>query len=393
MPKVNGEVLQWARETAGLGLEESAKKIGFKDTKTKTAVEKLVELERSEKVEVSRSRLASMATAYHRPLIALHLNKPPKQGDYGEDFRALPGEDPAQSALVRALIRQIKASQSIVRDAILEEDDAAAVDFVHSIDMSKGYAAAAEKVRAHIGFEVGEYRSRKPGNDAFKYLRGKVEDAGVFVILKGNVSNHLSNIDLKFFRGLALADSVAPFIVINDLDQKGALSFTLLHELAHLFLGRSGVSNGSLQIEVEKFCNDIASEILLPSKDFEKLAIDNRDDMEEIERKVSDYATKARVSCTHVAYRLLRTGNISNASFEYLQETFLKHWKEGKAKIKAKNKDKKTGANYYVVARWRLGALVSRIEGLTRAGILSPSKAGIATNTRAINVYNLFEAA
>src|SRR3546814_17037769 len=61
------------------------------------------------------------------------------------------------------------------------------------------------------------------------------------------------------FRGFALADPIAPFVVINDRDAKTAWSFTLLHEVAHLWIGATGVSGGHFEGSTEQFCNDVAS--------------------------------------------------------------------------------------------------------------------------------------
>jgi Zn-dependent peptidase ImmA (M78 family) len=87
----------------------------------------------------------------------------------------------------------------------------------------------------------------------------------VFVLLLGNLGSHHTNIDAEVFRGFAVADPLAPFIVINDQDARPAWSFTALHELAHLWLGATGVSGQSLEAQIERYCNDVAGEILLPT--------------------------------------------------------------------------------------------------------------------------------
>ena len=86
-------------------------------------------------------------------------------------------------------------------------------------------------------------------------LRAKVESAGVFVLLIGNLGSHHSALGLEAFRGFALADPIAPFIVINDQDAKAAWSFTLLHELAHLWVGATGVSGQFTEGQLERFYN------------------------------------------------------------------------------------------------------------------------------------------
>ena len=105
----------------------------------------------------------------------------------------------------------------------------------------------------------------EPGPDAaFKRLRDAAEQAGVFVLLMGDLGNYHSAISVETFRGFAIADPVAPFIAINDRDSHAAWSFTLLHELAHLCLGQTGISALRGDAEVERFCNLVAGEFLLP---------------------------------------------------------------------------------------------------------------------------------
>ena len=82
----------------------------------------------------------------------------------------------------------------------------------------------------------------------------------MFVLLAGNLGSHHSAIPVSAFRGFAIADPIAPFIVINDGDAKAAWSFTLLHELAHLWLGATGVSGGVPEMQIERFCWDAAGE-------------------------------------------------------------------------------------------------------------------------------------
>ena len=91
------------------------------------------------------------------------------------------------------------------------------------------------------------------------------------MLLLGNLGSYHTNIPLEIFRGFAVADALAPMIVINDQDAKTAWGFTALHELAHLWLGSTGVSGGDPAVQIEQYCNDVAGEILLPAaelKDF-----------------------------------------------------------------------------------------------------------------------------
>jgi len=81
--------------------------------------------------------------------------------------------------------------------------------------------------------------------------------AGIFVLLKGNLGSYHSNIAVTAFRGFALSDDIVPFIVVNDRDIESAWSFTLVHEMAHLILGQTGISGayGEKQIEISDYAH------------------------------------------------------------------------------------------------------------------------------------------
>ena len=76
-------------------------------------------------------------------------------------------------------------------------------------------------------------------------------------------------LDVAEFRGFAISHPLAPLVFINSADAPAARLFTLLHELAHLWVGSSGISNaspatpGNVRRE-EVFCNAVAGEFLAP---------------------------------------------------------------------------------------------------------------------------------
>ena len=288
MPQVNPAIMVWARETAGLSQEEAAKKLGLRDSPRSSAVEKLAFIERGQK-EPSRPQLLKMAGQYRRPLLTFYLSRPPRKSNRGADFRTLPQNEHApEEALLDALIREIRARQSMVRVIMEDEDEAEPLPFVGSHRIEDGPAVLLESLQALLGLNATVYRAQLNESAAFALLRRSAEEAGIFVLLKGNLGNYKTALDTTVFRGFAIADEVAPFIVINDQDAKSAWSFTLLHETVHLLLGHTGISGESAENEIERFCNDVAGEFLLPSKDLARPTFDDRNDIDVITAKISE---------------------------------------------------------------------------------------------------------
>ena len=274
MPQVNPEILKWARETAGLTLEEASHKLDIHKARGISPSERLTEYETG-KSEPSRPILLKMVKQYRRPLIVFYTDKPPQKGDRGQDFRHLPDHNNETDAIVDAMIRDIQVRERILRAALEDEEEVKILDFVGSMRISDGVRSIVDSIKDTIDFDLDQFRKQPTLEDAFKYLRAKVEDAGVFVLLIGDLGSHHTTLTPEVFRGFAISDSIAPFIIINDHDSKAAWSFTLIHELVHIWLGQTGISSTDSELEIEKLCNAVASELFLPDNELSKLDLRN----------------------------------------------------------------------------------------------------------------------
>jgi Zn-dependent peptidase ImmA (M78 family)/transcriptional regulator with XRE-family HTH domain len=379
MPRVNPKNLRWARETAGLDEASAAKKIGLNAARGIEAPDRLRQLENGE-AEPTRRLLSKMATAYRRPLIAFYSAQPPRTAERVEDFRALPDRRPETEPLVQALVRDVRARQGLIR-TVLEEDEAPTLAFVGSRRMAEGPAVVAEAICQTTGFRLERFRGSNNADAAFAYLRERIEAVGVFVLLIGDLGSHHTEIDTEAFRGFALADPIAPFVVVNDRDAHTAWAFTALHELAHICLGVTGVSGAHPTRNVERFCNDVASRILLPPDEALRLAIDVAADLDEISAAISAAARPRNLSRTLIAFRLFEARLIDEESWEALRARFAQEWRQTRARQRDERRglepESRGGPDYYTVRRQRLGrALVELVGRAVSEGTLTPTKAG-----------------
>lgn len=386
MPAVNPEILLWARETAGLTLHDAVARVGIGDARGIAAVDRLAALERGE-LEPTRSVLVRMARHYRRPLLAFYLAAPPPRGDRGADFRTIP-ETPARKtdALIDALVRDIRSRQNMIRAVLEAEGEAEALPSVGALAGSVGGRGGTERLaqramqtlRKVLGhnLDAARYYAQPSPNEAFSVLRSRTEEAGVFVLLKGDLGSHHTSIPVSVFRGFAIADDIAPFVVINDQDSTPAWSFTLLHELVHLLFGQTGISGANPGTGIEEFCNNVAAEWLLPPDELEQIEIDLNQDIAEQQKRISKFARQRNLSHTMVAYRLLRSGRIDQQRFNHLRKNFVDwlHRKRNRRREKARVSE--GGPKYYMVRRHHVGeALLWFTKRMMRSGALSTTKA------------------
>jgi len=375
MPATNPDMLVWARETAGFSLEQAAAKLGIKDARGTTAVDRLAALEAGDPAP-SRPLLLKMAKLYRRPLLSFYLRTRPPKGDRGEDFRTLPERHSSAEPIVDALVRDIRARQSMVRAILEDQDDVRPLTFVGSLNQADGVGHVLAALRQTLDVDLPSFRAQGSADAAFALLRAKVEAAGIFVMLVGNLGSHHTALDVEVFRGFALADQVAPFVVINDQDARSAWSFTLLHEVAHLWLGASGVSGANADSQLEQFCNDVASNFLLPISEINLVGVDQGMGPEVATPLITRFAEERLLSRSLVAYRLFRIGLLTEGTWRELTTRYRAEWRQSRLAQRERDRAQEGGPNYYVVRRHRLGSALLRLVARTMSeGELTPTKA------------------
>ena len=379
--QINPKLLAWARETAGLSPEEAAAKLGLKDTAKLTAAEKLLEAESGAR-PVSQSVLEKAADTYRRPLIAFYLPQPPARADRGEDFRTVAGAaSPREDALLDALIRDIRGRQQLLREALLDDEDTRPLPFVASSRIGDGAKAVAARIRATLGITTAAQKRARDADALFTLLRMAAEQAGIFVLLLGDLGSYHSDVSEEVFRGFALADDIAPFVVINDNDARTARSFTLLHELAHIWVGASGVSGplrGTPAHVVERFCNEVAGEFLLPPEALGAVAATKVADVN-LDLALSltdDIARTWNVSQGVVAYRFLLNGWITDGVATAMFRAFADRWRAERQRVWETRGPEDRGPPPDVVRRARLGSgLLDKVRRALQEDALTHTKA------------------
>ena len=388
MVGLNPEVLIWARETAGLDLETAARKIDLKAARGVSGADRLAAAEAG-KLVPSTALLRRMAAQYHRPILTFYLPKIPVAPELGQDFRTLPDQGDPSNVLLATLLRDVKARQALVREILEEDEDAVEVDLVGAASTIGDAGALAANMIDAVGFDRAAFRGWNRSADAFDYLRELVEAKGVFVLLAGDCGHWSTAIEVGIFRGFAIADQLAPFIVINDQDAKAAWPFTLLHEVAHLLLGETGVSGGAPSGRVEQLCNDAAAAVLIDQGEIAELGRALQGNAADT-AAIGALADRARISRSMVAYQLYRARAITEARWTELRDAFRGQWLTQKEREREKNRAKEGGPNWYVVRRHRLGSAILAVAKQGMAdGSLTPTRAARMLGVKPMAVYPL----
>ncbi len=284
----------------------------------------------------------------------------------------------------------------VVSDAQLRQDwyrnyvlsnDGGELTFVGSLKPSKDVVGAAERIRRVIRWDAVLSNKVSSSEEALSLRIKAVEDARILVMRSGVVGNSHRKLSVDEFRGFALSDKYAPLIFINGNDAKAAQMFTLAHELVHIWLGVSGISNllqtYSLKTRVEAFCNAVAGELLVPTERLKEMwrLVEN----EKTSKGIDKLTRVFRVSSLVILRRLRDVEALPEDEF---QLRYTNEVNESKFKQKASS----GGGEFYRTLEGRLGtrfasALVeSTLEGTTpyREAIQLQNELGVVFSIRRV---------
>lgn len=350
---INPELLTWARERAGL------------DTLALSGrFPKLSEWEAGE-LQPTLRQLEDFARAVHVAVGLLLLPAPPDEPLPIPDFRTVGDRElkrPSPNLLDTIYLCQQR--QDWFRD-YARVHSLPALDFIGTARVQDSHLEVAEAMRQTLELNIAQRQQLPTWTDALRQLISKMEDAGVLVMASGVVgSNSHRKLDVEEFRGFALADDLAPLVFINGADSKAAQMFTLAHELAHLWLGESGISDpeaGRLaESGIERWCNAVAAEFLMPLAMLQQDYQAGTPIADEIQRLARSF----KVSTLVALRRLYDAGFID-------EPTLWQSYREELARIRALDRGGSGGGDFYRTLGARTGkrfaraVLSSTLEGQT----------------------------
>jgi Zn-dependent peptidase ImmA (M78 family) len=356
---VKPELLRWACERAGKPESALAEKFAaFPDWLAGAKAPTLKQLE-------------DFAKATRTPFGFFFLQKPPVETIPIPDFRTVGSErvqHPSPDLLDTIYLCQQRQDWYRQNAHILGEPP---VDFIGSATVQSDVVATAARIRQAVGFDLDARAEASTFVDALRMMIDAADQAGILVMVSGIVGHNSHRpLDTAEFRGFALCDDaphLAPLIFINGTDTKSGQMFTLAHELAHLWLGESGISDvtpaSSLpqRATIERWCNAVAAEMLVPLDGFRQAYSRRADLRTEMQRLSRQY----KVSTLVILRRMLDAGGLSRDAFQAAFDAELKRLRDELAKRKAAG----GGGDYYattsirVSERFAKAVLASTWEG------------------------------
>ena len=310
-------------------------------------------------------QLEDFARLTHTAIGYFFLPAPPQLALPVPDFRTLRDEELREpsSALLDTLYL-CQQRQDWYRD-YARVHGLARLAFVGSAQVNEAPQAVAERMRVELKLSTQERRQLPTWTDALRQLIAKAEEAGVMVMASGIVgSNSHRKLDVGEFRGFALADDLAPLVFLNGADSKAAQMFTLAHELAHLWLGATGVSDteaGQVPEQgIERWCNQVAAELLMPLEALRVAYQPGTPVPDEIQRLAREF----KVSTLVALRRLFDAGFLDQARL-------WQHYRDEHARLRALERRGTGGGDFYrtlsarTSKRFARAIVTSTLEGQT----------------------------
>ena len=256
---INKVVVTWARNRAGLTIEEAAQK--FRHIAAWEAGSDLP----------TYPQLESMADEFKLPIAVFFFPEPPRTPPIRESFRTLPDiEFNRIPKAVRFLLQKAKALQLNLAELTQGANPAPrqiARDLRFPDNVTPEKMAA--RVREYLAVPLDIQTSWRDDDAALKAWRTVLHDVGIFVFKDAFRTDD--------FFGFSLYDETFPLIYVNNSATKTRQIFTLFHELGHILFQTSGIDTpGERYIpampehdkRIEMLCNSFAAHFLVPEDAF-----------------------------------------------------------------------------------------------------------------------------
>lgn len=382
---ITPKVLIWARESARMSLEAAAAKVPVAPDRLKEWEEGLS--------QPTIKQAETLAKAYRRPFALFFLPEVPRDFQPLQDFRRKSARPLGTASIF--IIRELQQKQSWISD-LFKESDEQNLSFVGKFSIKSDPIVVAKDILKTLEINPLKYTTDNP----IKEWIAKAEANGIFISRTSFIHSRLK-LDSDEIQGFTIADKFAPFVFINSDDWDAPQLFTLVHELVHIWIAASGISN---EIEpdikhkdklhpIELFCNEVTANVLLPLEIMNSLENNIYSSSQDVFRA----SKKLGVSSFALLFRAFSLDIITLDKYKKLKkdadtdfQEFLKREQEKIAIQKARQKEKPGGPSYYLLLINKNSHLFTKlVMDAFRGGIIQPTQASSLLNTQVNNFPKL----
>lgn len=317
------------------------------------------------------------------PFGYLYLSSPPEETLPLPDLRTIkPKQSVHPSPDFLDVIYDAMRKQEWYREQ-LELEERPKLGFVGRYNQKYTSDIIANDIRNTLGINVYQRPHTSSWEAFLRHLINKIEEKGVLVLRNGIVgSNVHRRLNVREFLGFVICDNLAPLVFINSNYYKTAQIFTLMHELAHLWIAQSGVLNPNYKLlyqknEVETLCDNIAAEVLVPSTDFEL----RWDKLKSVDDNISELAEIYRVSSFVVLRRAYSLSKITYTIFKAKYDELLR-------KVVPPKVDD-DGHFYSLLTSRNSRLFTNTLIGAVGSGLVSPVEAARLLNVKVGSIKNI----
>lgn len=266
------------------------------------------------------------------------------------------------------------------------------LDYVGSVENVNDINVIANDIRTALDLEKEWYMNGGNAADSFRYLKSRLDELGIIVMMSGIVGNNTRRkLNVEEFRAFTLVNKFAPLIFINTCDSDAGKLFSLLHELTHVWIGvnsfyNDSVSNGDTDNANEMICNAVAAEILVPTDIFEEKWRNMKGTHIE---KVEALSKSFRCSQYVIVRKALDNDKVTKKIYTEIVAEITRQYKEWKEKQDA---NKNTGGDFYRTLGSKLDhRLVYALASSAREGRTQYTEVYRLTNTNRKTFGKLLE--
>ena len=381
---ITPKVLKWARESARMSLETAASKVPVSS-------DRLNDWEGGMS-QPTIKQAETLAKTYRRPFALFFLPEIPRDFQPLQDFRRKTAKKLGTASTF--ILREIQQKQAWISE-LYSENEEVPLSFVGKFTTKSNPQNVAKDILATLNIDPLNYSNDNP----IKEWINKAEKNGVFISRTSFIHTRLK-LDSEELQGFTIADKYAPFVFVNSDDWNAPQLFTLVHELAHIWIAASGISN-EIEPELkhkdklhptELFCNEVAANALMPDEVMKQIGLS----VFNSSKNIFSFSKKLGVSAFAFLYRSFSLELISLNKYRELKSAadvdfhdFLLR-EEEKARV-AKEK-KKGGPDYFMLLVNKNSHLFTKVVmDAFRGGHIQPTQASSLLNTQ-VNNFSKLEA-